>query len=179
MSDVECPCCKKGVQARHTYMASLPATIVCTGCGSWFQIDVVNSGGKALAGLVVATLISAYFWPIMLVLLPLYLVMSFGSLQRFEVELLKEPQAELWTISRETGEIRRLENEEVNEKLGQNIPDAKLSEKFARLRPLERNVFREKAQKYRSLRARARMSHTSSIGAQALNPGGGPPQLSH
>ncbi len=168
MSDVQCPCCNKGVQSRHTYMANLPATLVCTGCGSWFQIDVENSGGSALVGLTIATLILAYFWPIMLMFLPVYFVMSMGRLQRFTAELVHEPRAELWTINRETGEIRKLDNQEVV-----TGTDTKLSDKLANVKPRETNVFREKAEKYKALRTR--MVQHGGVGPITS----GPPQLSH
>lgn len=156
-------------------MANLPATVVCTGCGSWFRIDVENSGGMALVGLTLVTLVLAFFWPIMLVFLPVYFVMSMGRLQRFNTELVQEPRAEIWTISRETGEIKRMSPEEEGAVL-----DTKLSEKFAGLSPKETNVFREKAAKYQALKAR--MAQQGGIGPK-LKPGplgqNGPPQLSH
>ncbi|MEX0300484.1 MAG: hypothetical protein AB3N28_15530 [Kordiimonas sp.] len=172
MSDVQCPCCNKGVQSRHTYMANLPATVVCTGCGSWFKVDAGNSGGSALVGLSIVTVILAYFWPIMLVFLPVYFVMSMGRLESFTVELVHEPRAELWTISRETGEIRKLDDQEA-------VPgtDTKLSDKLANVSPREINVFREKAQKYRALRAR--MVQRSGAAQRSASSPSGPPQLSH
>jgi len=172
MSDVECPCCKKGVQARHTYMANLPATVVCTGCGSWFKIDVENSGGKALVGLSLVTLILAYFWPIVLVFLPVLFVMSMGSLQTFKIEMLQEPRTEVWTISRETGEIYPLKDKEGSDE------GLILSEKFKNLSPTSANVFRQKAEKYKAHRARAwargANKRSTTIGSIHL-----PPQLSH
>lgn len=176
MSDVQCPCCKKGVQARHTYMANLPATVVCTGCGSWFQIDVENSGGLALVGLSAVTLVLAYFWPIMLVFLPVYFVMSLGRLQRFTAELVHEPRAELWTISRETGEIEKIDAHDAD-----GVHATKLSEKLAVIRPNESNAFREKSGKYKALRARMaeKRKLAPKIGGGPINHSNGPPQLSH
>ncbi len=173
MSDVQCPCCNKGVQSRHTYMANLPATVVCTGCGSWFKVDVGNSGGSALVGLSIVTVVLAYFWPIMLVFLPVYFVMSMGRLESFTVELVHEPRAELWTISRETGEIRKLDDQELV--LG---TDTKLSDKLAKVTPRETNVFREKAQKYRALRARM-VQRSGAGGQRPVGSSSRPPQLSH
>lgn len=130
MSEVECPCCNKGVQSRHTYMTNLPSTVVCTGCGSWYTIDVENSGGGLLAALIVGTVVLAFFWPMALILLPVYLVVSTGSSQNFIVDLIRKPRTELWTISRETGDIERINSDYAEQRFEKN-----LSAKIGRLRP--------------------------------------------
>ena len=108
MKRAVCPCCKKGVQNRHLYMVSLPATVICTGCGSWLTVDVKNGGSLPAAITFIGILVFAFFWPPALILLPLTLLISFTMGQRFSVEASKKGEVHLWTIDRETGEIQEL-----------------------------------------------------------------------
>jgi len=166
MSDVECPCCNRGVQSRHTYMANLPATVVCTGCGSWIDIDVENTGGGLLIALVSGTLLLAFFWPAVLIMLPLYLVVSTGATRNFVVELVQKPRAELWTINRDTGDVERL-NSEYNELRFEE----KLSEKIGKLRPAlsrrvkptESTVFKKPNTGFRAIRQRDYLTNQNTI----------------
>jgi len=108
MTKPACPCCNKDVQTRHTHMANLPATIVCTGCGAWMQIDVKNTGSLLLAAVFLVTLGVAWFIPAVLILLPVYLVLSTGTMERFAVTLSEKRPTKVWTINRDTGAIEKL-----------------------------------------------------------------------
>ncbi len=105
MKHAVCPCCKKGVQNRHLYMASLPATVICTGCGSWLTIDVKRSGSlPAFAALGIIAAVS-FFWLPALVLAPVTFVISFNYRQKFSVIEAKKGAPKLWTVDRNTGEL--------------------------------------------------------------------------
>lgn len=106
MKNPACPHCEKAIQHRHTFMTTLPLTLVCAGCGSWLKLDVKRSNNAPVMALGLITLFLAYFSPYFLILLPLYLVLSMGPLQNFSVELIKKRKAELWTINRRTGHLR-------------------------------------------------------------------------
>lgn len=112
MKNPSCPHCEKAIHHRHTYMTSFPLTLVCTGCGSWLKLDVKRSGSFVALGMTALTLGLAYFSPYFLILVPLYFVLSMGPLQTFSVELVKKRKAELWTISRRTGDLRPLKPQE-------------------------------------------------------------------
>lgn len=139
MKHASCPSCEKELDARHTQMANLPATIVCTGCGSWMRIDAKNTGNLTLAALFIGTLAVAWFIPVVLILLPVYLVLSSGGSDRIVVTAVDKRPANLWTINRETGEMEQLskladaqaESADAGKK-----PDT-VSKKFSEMRPFE------------------------------------------
>ena len=130
MKNPTCPNCEKAIQHRHTFMATLPLTLVCSGCGSWVRLDVKQGGNFVVLGFGLMTLALAYFSAYFLILLPLYLVLSMGPLQNFSVELIKKRKAELWTINRRTGHLRP-----VNEAEEDVERDAAVSGKLASMQP--------------------------------------------
>ena len=139
MKSPACPNCEKAIQHRHTFMTTLPLTLVCAGCGSWLQLDVKRSGSSVVMALGLATLALAYFSAYFLILLPVYLVLSMGPLQNFSVEMVKKRKAELWTINRRTGGLRP-----VNEAEHEARRDMQLSNKLVGARPF-RSILRGEA----------------------------------
>lgn len=133
MKNPSCPHCEKTIHHRHTYMTSFPITLVCTGCGSWLRLDVKRSGSFLAIGLTAMTLGLAYFSPYFLVLVPLYFVLSVGPLQSLSVEVVKKRKAELWTISRRTGNLRPLKPRE-----SEAHRDVQLSSKLAGTHPFRK-----------------------------------------
>ena len=130
MKNPTCPQCSKTVQHRHTYMTTFPLTLVCAGCGSWLQLDVKRTGSIFVLALSFITLGLAYFSPYLLVLLPLYLVLSMGPLLSFSVEMIKKRKVDLWTINRRTGLLRPLKDAEKDAQY-----DMQLSNKLIGVRP--------------------------------------------
>jgi len=130
MKKTACPACEKQLQHRHTYLNSFPATVVCTGCGSWVKLDVKSSGSLGIFALCGLTGVAAYFSLYFLILLPLYFVLSMGPLQSFSTELIKKRKSELWTINRLSGALRPLGDAE---KEAQR--DLQLSHKLMGVRP--------------------------------------------
>ncbi|UTW59971.1 hypothetical protein KFE96_06605 [Kordiimonas sp. SCSIO 12603] len=105
MKHVVCPCCNKGVQNRHLYMAHLPATVVCTGCGTWLTIDVKSTGSMPALVVFLGVVVASLFWLPILVLAPLTLVLTLRDRQRFTVETAKRCKPKLWTVTEENGEL--------------------------------------------------------------------------
>ncbi|MFC3051639.1 hypothetical protein [Kordiimonas pumila] len=103
MSKPACPCCNKDIDTRHTHMANLPATVICTGCGTWMRLDVRKSGSIILATLFIATMIAAWFWTAALILLPVYLVLSTSTMERFTITPVEKRHVNLWSINRDSG----------------------------------------------------------------------------
>lgn len=114
-------------------MTTFPATLVCTGCGSWLKIDVKRTGSMVAFALCAVTLGMAYFVPYLLMLIPVYFVLSMGPLQSYSVEMVRERQSDLWTISRRTGSLRQM-----NPREAEAHRDLQLSNKLAGATPFRK-----------------------------------------
>lgn len=88
-------------------MAHLPATVVCTGCGTWLSIDVKSTGSMPALMAFVVIIVTSFFWLPALILAPVTLVLTMRHKQQFTVETAKRCKPRLWTVTEENGALKR------------------------------------------------------------------------
>ena len=88
-------------------MAHLPATVVCTGCGTWLTIDVKSTGSLPALAAFCAVIVASFFWLPALIFAPVTLVLTMRDKQRFTVELAKRSKPRLWAVVEENGELQK------------------------------------------------------------------------